>query len=112
VGDRDELLVRAGLMTAPSDQKAADPSAEIARLRAENADLRAKLAEANAEIERLRNKVARMKLKFPVFDKKEIAQLRIAIHPDGKPDNLKPMFEAATKLLNDRVDRLVIKAAN
>jgi hypothetical protein len=52
-GDRDKLLVRAGLMTAV--HTAADSSVELANLRAENADLRAQLADANAEIERLKN---------------------------------------------------------
>jgi hypothetical protein len=57
-GDREELLVRAGLMMA--HQSAA--SDELANLRAENADssaviasLRAQLADANAKIERLEN---------------------------------------------------------
>ena len=54
-GDRDELLIRVGLVTARPDPSAADSSAEIASLRAENADLRAKLANANAEIERLKS---------------------------------------------------------
>ena len=54
-GDRDELLIRAGLIAARPDQSAADSSAEIASLRAENSDLRAKLANANAEIERLKS---------------------------------------------------------
>ena len=127
-GDRDELLVRAGLMMAQPDQSAADSSAEIASLRAENADLRGKLADANAEIEKLRAKVGRAdaeieRLKsalhekvveeiaaklvasgetkptcddvalprpaegprstgLPIFDEKEIAQLRIALHPE------------------------------
>jgi hypothetical protein len=54
-GDRDELLIRAGLIAAQPDYSAADSSAEIAGLRAENADLRAKLANANAEIERLKS---------------------------------------------------------
>jgi hypothetical protein len=52
-GDREELLVRAGLITA--HQSAADPCVELANLRAENADLRAKLAHADSEIERLKN---------------------------------------------------------
>jgi hypothetical protein len=52
-GDREELLLRAGLMTA--HQSAADPCVELANLRAENADLRAKLAHADSEIERLKN---------------------------------------------------------
>jgi hypothetical protein len=59
-GDRDELLVRAGLMIPHPEQSAVDSSAELAslraenkRLRAENADLRTKLADANAEVERL-----------------------------------------------------------
>ena len=54
-GDRDELLIRAGLIAARPDQSAANFSAEIASLRAENSDLRAKLANANAEIERLKS---------------------------------------------------------
>jgi hypothetical protein len=54
-GDRDELLVRAGLITLQLEQSTADVRAEIASLRADNADLRAKLADANAEIERLKN---------------------------------------------------------
>jgi hypothetical protein len=54
-GDQDDLLVRAGLMMAQSDESAADSSAEIASLRAENVDLRVKLAEAYAEIERLKD---------------------------------------------------------
>jgi hypothetical protein len=54
-GDRDELLIRAGLIAAQPDQSAADSKAEIASLRAENAGLRAKLANANAEIERLKS---------------------------------------------------------
>jgi hypothetical protein len=53
-GDRDELLVQAGL---GSD---ADASVVIARLRAENANLRAKLADAEAEIDRLRGQVRQM----------------------------------------------------
>ena len=47
-GDREELLVRAGLMMAQPEQSAADSSAKIASLRAQ-------LADANAEIERLKN---------------------------------------------------------
>ena len=43
------------LIAAQPDHSAADSSAEIAGLRAENADLRAKLANANAEIERLKS---------------------------------------------------------
>jgi hypothetical protein len=54
-GDRDELLVRAKLMMAQPGQIAADPSGELASLRADNAGLRAQLADANAEIERLKN---------------------------------------------------------
>jgi ParB family chromosome partitioning protein len=54
-GNRNELFVRAGLMSAQSDQSAADPGDELANLRAENADLRAKLADAESEIERLKN---------------------------------------------------------
>jgi hypothetical protein len=56
-GDRDELLVRAGLMMEQPERRAEITSLrdENARLRAENADLRAKLADANAEIERLKN---------------------------------------------------------
>jgi hypothetical protein len=53
-GDRDELLIRAGLMTVQPDRSAPDYNAEIASLR-RNADLRAKLADANAEIERLKS---------------------------------------------------------
>jgi hypothetical protein len=53
-GDPDELLLRAGMMAQPH-QSATDSSAEIASLRAENADLRAKLAHADSEIERLKN---------------------------------------------------------
>jgi ParB-like chromosome segregation protein Spo0J len=52
-GDPDELLERAGLMMAQPEQSAADPSGEMASLRAENVDLGAQLADANAEIERL-----------------------------------------------------------
>jgi hypothetical protein len=54
-GDRDELLVRAGLITAQPHQSAAESNAEIARLRADNADLHVKLADANAQIERLKS---------------------------------------------------------
>jgi hypothetical protein len=56
-GDRDELLVRAGLMTAPPDRDGSciDSRDEVAGLRAENSDLRGKLADAKAEIERLKN---------------------------------------------------------
>jgi chromosome segregation ATPase len=61
-GDRDELLVRAGLMMEQPERCLVDSNAEITtlraendRLRAENADLRAKLADANTEIERLKN---------------------------------------------------------
>jgi ParB-like chromosome segregation protein Spo0J len=54
-GDRDELLIRAEVIAAQPDHRAADSSAEIASLRAENADLRAKLADANAEIKRLKS---------------------------------------------------------
>ena len=43
------------MIAAQPDHSAADSSAEIAGLRAENADLRAKLANANAEIERLKS---------------------------------------------------------
>jgi ParB-like chromosome segregation protein Spo0J len=66
-GDRDELLVRAGLVIPHPEQSTADSSAELASLRAENgslraenADLRAKLADANAEIDRLRGEVGRI----------------------------------------------------
>jgi hypothetical protein len=54
-GEPDELLERAGLMMAQREPSAADPSGELASLRAENVDLRAQLADANAEIERLKN---------------------------------------------------------
>jgi hypothetical protein len=60
-GDRDELLVRAGLMMAQPDQSATDSSAEITSLRAENAVLRAKLSDANGENERLRAEIERLK---------------------------------------------------
>jgi hypothetical protein len=55
-GDPDELLIRAGLMTAPPDGDGSciDSRDEVAGLRAENSDLRDKLADANAEIERLK----------------------------------------------------------
>jgi hypothetical protein len=55
-GDRDDLLVRAGLMVEQPDSSAEITSlrAENAKLRAENDDLRAKLAAASAEIDRLR----------------------------------------------------------
>ena len=46
--DREELLIRVGLMMAQPEQSATDSSAEIASLRAQ-------LADANAEIERLKN---------------------------------------------------------
>jgi hypothetical protein len=65
-GDREELLVRAGLMMAQPERRVVDSSlrAENARLRAENTDLRAQLDAANAEIERLKTalheKVAEM----------------------------------------------------
>jgi hypothetical protein len=56
-GDRDQLLVRAGLMIEQPERWVVDSSlrADNASLRAENADLRAQLADANAEIERLKN---------------------------------------------------------
>ena len=55
-GDRDKLLVRAGLMMAQPERRVVDSSlrAENVRLRAENTDLRAQLDAANAEIERLK----------------------------------------------------------
>jgi hypothetical protein len=54
-GDPDELLIRAGLTMAQPNQSAADSSAEVAILRAENDHLRAKLADADAKIERLKS---------------------------------------------------------
>jgi regulator of replication initiation timing len=63
-GDREELFVRAGLMPAQPHQSAADSSAEIASLRAENGDLRAKLTEANAKNERLRAENADLRAKL------------------------------------------------
>ena len=60
-GDRDELLLRAGLMTKRSDQHVADVDDEIVRLRAENTDLRAKLADASDENERFRAEIGRLK---------------------------------------------------
>jgi hypothetical protein len=54
-GDRDDLLVRAGLMMTQPGHSAADPRDELASLRAENADLRKRLASADAEIERLKS---------------------------------------------------------
>jgi hypothetical protein len=53
-------------------------------------------------------KVERMKQ--PVFSVREIAQLRIALHPDGKPAALQKMFTEASALFNDRAD-LLSKAA-
>ena len=60
-GNPDELLARAGLMTARPDHSAADPRDELSSLRVENAELRGKLAGANAEIERLRAEIGRLK---------------------------------------------------
>jgi hypothetical protein len=45
--------------------------------------------------------------KMPVFTEAEIRMLRKALHPDGKSDDLKVMFEDATKLFNDRAGMLV-----
>jgi hypothetical protein len=54
-GDQDELLVRAGLMMAQSDQSATDSSAEIASLRAKLADAHAENQRLHAEIEWLKS---------------------------------------------------------
>jgi hypothetical protein len=48
--------------------------------------------------------------KLPAFTEKEIAQLRKALHPDGKPEKLHKMFNEASALFNDRAD-LLIRAA-
>jgi chromosome segregation ATPase len=83
-GDRDEPLVRAGLITAQPEQSAADASAEIANLRAEIASLRAKLADANGENERLRAEIER--LKSALHEKVvEMIAAKLAANGETKP---------------------------
>jgi hypothetical protein len=84
-GDREELLVRAGLMMAQPEQSAADSSlrAENARLRAENADQRAKLTDANAENERLRAEIER--LKKALLEEVEVIAAKLAAKGETKP---------------------------
>jgi hypothetical protein len=89
-GDREELLVRAGLM-ALAGQGPPDSSAEIAGLRAENASMRAELADANAEIEKLRAEVDRaeaeiQRLKSALQDKVvEKIAAKLAANGETKP---------------------------
>jgi hypothetical protein len=55
-----------------------------------------------------RPKVERSKV--PVFSEREIALLRKALHPDGKPAGLQKMFTEASVLFNERAPLLVKQA--
>jgi hypothetical protein len=48
--------------------------------------------------------------KVPAFTEREIAKLRKALHPDGKPEELQKMFTEASALFNERAG-LLIKSA-
>jgi predicted nuclease with TOPRIM domain len=87
-GDREELLVRAGLMTA--HRSAADSSTVIASLRAqlaeanaENEKLRAENADLRAKNERLRAEIERLK-KAPL-EEVEVIAAKLAAKGEMKP---------------------------
>ena len=50
------------------------------------------------------------RVKMPLFTEREIAQLRKALHPDGKPPALQKVFTDASALFNDRAEKLVKSA--
>jgi hypothetical protein len=110
-GDDAEIAV-----LREKDAEIAALKAELEEKDAEIATLKAKLVEEAIEITTLRNELRKKNSlgtgnrPKAVFTMPEINMLRKALHPDGKPKELQPIFEEATKLLNDRAERLVYAA--